>query len=70
MKKCDVVRRCSAAITIMLAAFFNLSGQGAYIPPDKPRLVIGIIVEQLKYDRSFADQFIPDNSDILAVSFF
>ena len=50
MKKCDVVRRCFAAITIMLAAFFNLSGQGAYIPPEKPRLVIGIIVEQLKYD--------------------
>ena len=28
-----------------------MSGQGAYIPPDKPRLVIGIVVEQLKYDQ-------------------
>jgi len=26
------------------------SGQGAYLPPDKPRLVIGIVVEQLRYD--------------------
>lgn len=51
MKKCDVVKCGIAAIVISLAAFFNLSGQGAYIPPDKPRLVIGIIVEQLKYDQ-------------------
>jgi predicted AlkP superfamily pyrophosphatase or phosphodiesterase len=50
MKKCDVVRKSLAAISIMFAAFFSLSGQGAYIPPEKPRLVIGIIVEQLKYD--------------------
>ncbi len=27
------------------------SGQGAYLPPDKPRLVIGIVVEELKYDQ-------------------
>ena len=29
----------------------NLFGQGAYLPPDKPRLVIGIIVEQLRFDQ-------------------
>jgi hypothetical protein len=29
----------------------NLCGQGAYLPPDKPRLVIGIIVEQLRFDQ-------------------
>ena len=34
-------------ISIQLIAF----GQGAYLPPDKPRLVIGIVVEQLKYDQ-------------------
>ena len=28
-----------------------LSGQSAYIPPEKPRLVISIIVEQLRYDQ-------------------
>jgi predicted AlkP superfamily pyrophosphatase or phosphodiesterase len=37
----------------------NLSGQGAYIPPEKPRLVIGIIVEQLRYDQlmKYRDRF-------------
>lgn len=29
----------------------NASGQGAYLPPDKPKLVVGIIVEQLRYDQ-------------------
>jgi len=28
-----------------------MSGQGAYLPPEKPRLVIGIVVEQLKFDQ-------------------
>ena len=51
MKNCEVVKRSSAVIIILLSAFFDLSGQGAYLPPDKPRLVIGIVVEQLKYDQ-------------------
>jgi hypothetical protein len=51
MKKCEVTKRSSAAIILLLSAFLNISGQGAYIPPDKPRLVIGIVVEQLKYDQ-------------------
>ena len=51
MKNCKVVNTSSVAIIILLSAFFKLSGQGAYIPPEKPRLVIGIIVEQLKYDQ-------------------
>lgn len=38
-----------AVFSIPLIA--NLSGQGAYIPPEKPRLVIGIVVEQLRYDQ-------------------
>ncbi len=29
----------------------NIFGQGAYLPPDKPKLVVGIIVEQLRYDQ-------------------
>lgn len=34
-------------------AFYSLNifGQGAYLPPDKPKLVVGIIVEQLRYDQ-------------------
>ncbi|HUW91556.1 MAG TPA: alkaline phosphatase family protein [Bacteroidales bacterium] len=41
------------ALTIILFILFSLtlSGQSAYIPPDKPKLVIGIMVEQLRYDQ-------------------
>lgn len=38
-------------IFILFLAYANLSGQGAYLPPDKPRLVVGIVVEELKYDQ-------------------
>ena len=51
MKNSDVIMKSFAAIILLLSAFLNLSGQGAYIPPENPRLVIGIIVEQLKYDQ-------------------
>lgn len=40
-----------ASVVLLITVFLNLSGQGAYLPPDKPRLVIGIVVEQLKYDQ-------------------
>jgi predicted AlkP superfamily pyrophosphatase or phosphodiesterase len=36
---------------ILAAAFLCVSGQGAYLPPDKPKLVVGIVVEELKYDQ-------------------
>ena len=35
----------------MSFVLIKLSGQGAYLPPDKPRLVIGIVVEEMKYDQ-------------------
>jgi len=41
----------------LLTVFFGFSNvyyafsQGAYLPPDKPKLVVGIIVEQLRYDQ-------------------
>lgn len=59
MKKYNVLLRGSAVL-IMLTSFFNgVSGQGAYLPPEKPKLVIGIIVEQLRYDHieRFRDRF-------------
>ena len=39
-------------ITVILCLLSTISatGQNAYIPPEKPKLVIGIIVEQLRYD--------------------
>ena len=41
---------------------FTLSAQTAYIPPEKPRLVIGIIVEQLRYDQlERMRDMLPDN---------
>ena len=38
-------------LVLLILVFGKLSGQGAYLPPDKPRLVIGIVVEELKYDQ-------------------
>jgi len=45
------IKKGSAAIILLISVLIDLSGQGAYLPPDKPRLVIGIVVEQLKYDQ-------------------
>lgn len=44
---------------LFISLFTRISGQGAYIPPEKPKLVIGIIVEQLRYDQleKFRNQF-------------
>ncbi len=42
----------NAAFSIVLILYTGISfGQGAYLPPEKPRLVIGIIVEQMRYDQ-------------------
>jgi len=51
MKRNRTVRQGISLIILIIFSFFKLSGQGAYIPPDKPKLVIAIIVEQLKYDQ-------------------
>jgi hypothetical protein len=38
-------------IVLLFLVFVKLSGQGAYLPPDKPRLVVGIVVEEMKFDQ-------------------
>ena len=38
-------------IIILIFVFVKLVGQGAYLPPDKPKLVIGIVVEELNYNQ-------------------
>jgi len=43
--------KISAASILLASVSFKLFGQGAYLPPDKPLLVVGIIVEQLKFDQ-------------------
>jgi predicted AlkP superfamily pyrophosphatase or phosphodiesterase len=45
-----IIRRV-AAILMAASGFTGACGQGAYIPPEKPKLVVGIIVEQLRYDQ-------------------
>ncbi len=46
----EILKR-AAIIIITFFIILKAEGQGAYIPPDKPTLVIGIIVEQLRYDQ-------------------
>lgn len=59
MKHKIVVHIALAAITMFCISTAVSSGQGAYLPPDKPRLVVGIVVEQLKYDQleKYRDRF-------------
>jgi predicted AlkP superfamily pyrophosphatase or phosphodiesterase len=38
-------------IVFLILVFVKLLGQGAYLPPDKPRLVIGIVVEEMNFDQ-------------------
>lgn len=52
----------TATILYFLLLFTTASAQNAYIPPDKPKLVIGIIVEQLRYDQlERVWDILPDN---------
>ena len=59
MKKIYTLLYRSAYFLILLFFDFSVSGQGAYLPPDKPKLIIGIVVEQLRYDHieRFRDRF-------------
>jgi predicted AlkP superfamily pyrophosphatase or phosphodiesterase len=40
-----------ATIVLLILFFLKLSGQGAYLPPDKPKLIIGIVVEEMNFDQ-------------------
>ena len=59
MKNGNVMHRGSAVFILLISFFAGSSGQGAYLPPEKPSLIIGIIVEQLRYDHieKFRDRF-------------
>jgi hypothetical protein len=46
-----MIKKRSVAVIFVLSVFLKMFGQGAYLPPDKPKLVIGIVVEQLRYDQ-------------------
>jgi len=45
-----MIKKGYFTIVFALCMALRLAGQGAYLPPDKPRLVIGIVVEQFRYD--------------------
>jgi predicted AlkP superfamily pyrophosphatase or phosphodiesterase len=44
-------RKLLFAAAIFSTAVFHINGQNAYIPPDKPKLIVGIVVEQLKFEQ-------------------
>jgi len=54
-----MIRRFSYVMVYMAAGLSGAAGQGAYIPPDKPKIVIGIVIEQMRYDllERFRDRF-------------
>jgi len=45
------MKRIITVLYLLAITLVPAGAQSAYIPPDKPRLVIGIIVEQLRYDQ-------------------
>jgi predicted AlkP superfamily pyrophosphatase or phosphodiesterase len=56
--KVQSLRRLKSVIYLSFYICSGLMGQGAYIPPDKPKLVVAIIIEQLRFDQieKFADR--------------
>jgi len=55
----EIGRNRVAGIIFGLSVLVKIYGQEAYLPPDKPKLVIGIVIEQLRYDQleKFRDRF-------------
>lgn len=51
MRSRNIKYRLPAFLLSLLMSGLMVSGQGAYIPPEKPLLVVGIVVEQLRYDQ-------------------
>jgi predicted AlkP superfamily pyrophosphatase or phosphodiesterase len=47
----SMILRKFVSVILLTYIFSGMSGQSAYIPPDKPKLIIGIVVEQLRYDQ-------------------
>lgn len=54
-----MIKRSLASVILFICFCFITYSQEAYIPPDRPKLVIGIIVEQLRFDQieKFRDRF-------------
>jgi predicted AlkP superfamily pyrophosphatase or phosphodiesterase len=50
-KKRGIMRKLALALCFGFMSIMIVSGQGAYLPPERPRLVVGIVVEQLRFDQ-------------------
>jgi predicted AlkP superfamily pyrophosphatase or phosphodiesterase len=46
----SMIKKQTAVLFLGLSFVLRSYGQGAYLPPDRPKLIIGIVVEQLRYD--------------------
>ncbi len=44
-------RRTFLILFLFFLITISTNGQGAYLPPDKPALIVGIVVEQLRFDQ-------------------
>jgi len=48
----DIMSRRTFLISFLFFLItISTNGQGAYLPPDKPALIVGIVVEQLRFDQ-------------------
>lgn len=45
-----MIRSFCISVVLSILALSQIFAQGAYIPPEKPKLVIGIVIEQFRYD--------------------
>lgn len=54
-----IIRYCYIIILLSIITVSRSKAQGSYIPPEKPKLVIGIVIEQFRYDyiNKFWDSF-------------
>lgn len=45
-----MIRSFCISVILSILTLSQIFAQGAYIPPEKPKLVIGIVIEQFRYD--------------------
>lgn len=51
LKSKTMIKKRIFSIFSIFSFFLGVMAQQAYLPPDKPKLVVGIIVEQLRFDQ-------------------
>jgi predicted AlkP superfamily pyrophosphatase or phosphodiesterase len=46
-----MIKKIDFTVVLILSVCMSVAAQQAYLPPDKPKLVVGIIVEQMRFDQ-------------------